>query len=58
MSKINELFDQKISIVNIGLESFYKELKSQNVEAIQVDWRPPAGGNKKMISLLSKLKSK
>ncbi len=58
MSKINELFKKEISVVNVGLESFYNELKSQDVKAIHVDWRPPAFGNKKMSSLLSRLKSK
>ncbi|MCK5763910.1 MAG: fdrA domain protein [Clostridiales bacterium] len=58
MSKVNELFKKEISVVNVGLESFYNELKSQDVKAIHVDWRPPACGNKKMSSLLSRLKSK
>ncbi len=58
MSKVNELFGKPLSVVNIGLESFFDELKSQDVKAIQVDWRPPAGGNKKMNSLLNRLKSK
>lgn len=55
--KINELFNKELKVVNIGLESFYKDLKNQNVKVIHVDWRPTAGGNKKMNSLLSKLKS-
>ncbi len=58
MNKINELFNKDLKVVNIGLEAFYRELKSQNIDAIHVNWRPPAGGNKKMASLLSRLKSK
>lgn len=58
MSKVNELFNKKIKIVNLGLESFYKDLKEQKVEAVHVNWRPPAGGNKRMALLLSKLKGK
>ncbi|MBF8984216.1 fdrA domain protein [Lutibacter sp. B2] len=56
MNKINELFNKEISVINMGLESFYTDLKKQDVKAIHVDWRPPAGGNKKMASLLSRLK--
>lgn len=56
MSKINELFNKELRIINIGLESFYIDLKKQGYSAIHVDWRPLAGGNEKMISLLSKLK--
>ncbi len=40
----------------MGLESFYKDLKDQDVQTIQMNWRPPAGGNKKMADLLARLK--
>lgn len=56
MSKINELFEKDLKVVNIGLESFYNDLKKQEVEVIHVDWRPTAGGSKKLASLLSRLK--
>lgn len=56
MSKINELFNKELKIINIGLESFYTDLKKQNHSVVQVDWRPVAGGSKKLASLLSKLK--
>jgi hypothetical protein len=56
MSKIDELFKADLKVVNIGLESFYSDLKKQEVEVVHVNWRPTAGGNKKMASLLSRLK--
>ncbi|SKC42534.1 fdrA domain protein [Maledivibacter halophilus] len=56
MEKIKELFKKELNVVNIGLESFYMDLKKQNKKAIHLDWKPPAGGNEKMASLLSKLK--
>ncbi len=56
MTKINELFQQELKIINMGLESFNENLKKQNVKTIQVDWKPPARGNKKMLSLLDKLR--
>lgn len=55
MSKINELFKKEVKVLNIGLESFSEELKSQEVKTIHMDWRPPAGGNEKMMALLAKL---
>ncbi len=58
MSKINELFDSKLTVINMGLESFYEELKSQDVPVIHMNWRPKAGGNKKMAGLLGRLKKK
>jgi hypothetical protein len=56
MSKVNELFKTELKVVNIGLESFYDDLKEQGVPVIHVNWRPTAGGNKKLASLLSRLK--
>lgn len=53
---INKFFSKEVKVINLGLESFAKDLKTQNIKVVHVDWRPPAGGNKKMISLLAKLK--
>jgi len=54
-SKINDLLEEPLKVVNVGLEGFAKELKQQGVEVIQVDWVPPAGGDPKLADLLSKL---
>jgi hypothetical protein len=56
MTRINELFQEELKVINMGLQSFEENLKEQNVKTVQVDWKPPAGGNKKMLSLLDKLK--
>lgn len=56
MNKINELFNKEVKVINMGLESFYKDLKKQDIKTIHVDWRPSAGGNKKMSALLARLK--
>jgi hypothetical protein len=56
MTKVNELFNMELKIINMGLDSFYTDLKQQNIKAIHIDWKPVAGGNKKLSSLLSKLK--
>lgn len=56
MNKINKLFKEDLRVINMGLESFNKDLKKQKVKTVQVDWKPPAGGNEKMLSLLDKLK--
>ena len=56
-SKNKNLLEQPLQVINIGLEGFAKELSGQGVKVIQVDWAPPAGGDPKMASLLSKLGS-
>lgn len=47
---------QPLAAINLGLESFYESLTSQGAQAVHVDWRPPAGGNEKLASLLAKMK--
>ncbi|HZK29251.1 MAG TPA: fdrA domain protein [Clostridia bacterium] len=54
---VNELFKKEMKIVNIGLESFYRDFQEQGIPSIHVQWKPLAGGNRKMASLLGKLKS-
>ena len=54
---VDELFKKDLKVINIGLKSFYFDLKSQEVQAVHVNWKPVAGGNAKMASLLARLKS-
>ncbi len=56
MGKLNELFQKELVVVNFGIDSFYEDLKSQKVQAAQVDWKPAAGGNKKLAGMLDLLK--
>ena len=56
MDRINKLFKQDLKIINMGLESFHKDLRKQNVKTVQVDWTPPARGNEKILHWLAKLK--
>ncbi|NLE83600.1 MAG: fdrA domain protein [Chloroflexi bacterium] len=52
---VNDLFKKELKIVNMGLKSFYADFKSQNVTAVHVNWKPKAGGKKKMLDLLGRL---
>lgn len=56
MAKLNEFFGKELKVINMGLDSFSEDLKSQQVETLQMDWRPPAGGNVRLASLLNRLK--
>jgi FdrA protein len=51
-----EQLNQPLAAVNVGLESFYESLVSQGAQAVHVEWRPPAGGNEKLASLLARMK--
>jgi FdrA protein len=43
--------------INVGLETFYDSLVAQGAAAVQLDWRPPAGGDEKLMGILSKMKT-
>lgn len=46
---------EPLQVINIGLESFADDLRAQGVAVIQLDWRPPAGGNARLAALLARL---
>jgi FdrA protein len=45
----------ELKVVNIGISTFADDLRSQGVEVVHVDWKPPAGGDVEMLKLLEKL---
>ena len=57
MGSINKLFAGKLTVINMGVESFKDELAAQGVNATQLDWRPPAGGDPVLAAALDKLVS-
>jgi FdrA protein len=44
-------------VINIGLEAFHASLLAQGASSVQVDWRPPAGGNEKLAGILARMKA-
>ena len=55
--EIEKFLKSPLSVVNVGLEAFARDLERQGVEVIDVDWRPPAGGDPGLADLLAKLGS-
>jgi hypothetical protein len=51
------LLSRPIKVINVGLDRFARELETQAVPVVQVEWGPPAGGNAKLAALLAKLGS-
>ncbi|MEZ4558229.1 MAG: hypothetical protein R2854_17635 [Caldilineaceae bacterium] len=45
-----------LAAVNVGLESFTASLEAQGAGVVQVDWRPPAGGNERLAGILARMK--
>lgn len=53
--KILELFRSELVVVNVGPKLFAAALEKQGCRAVQVDWRPVAGGDKEMQEILELL---
>jgi len=49
------ILTEKLKVVNIGISTFADDLRSQGVEVVHVEWKPPAGGDTEMQRLLEKL---
>ena len=51
------LFEQeKLTVVNLGLEVLNDAVNKQDATGVQVNWRPPAGGNLRLIEIIERLK--
>ncbi len=55
VERINELFRSDLSVVNMGLDGFADDFEREGVGVTRVAWKPPAGGSRKIVDLLSRL---
>lgn len=53
--KVEELLEERPRVVNVGLRDFARDLEEQEVEVVQLDWRPPLPEDEEMKRLLEKL---
>ncbi len=49
---------KELKVLNVGLESFKEALEKQNVPVVQVQWKPEAGGNIKLLEIIDRLREK
>lgn len=49
---LKDLISGELSVINIGLEGFTEALIDQNVDYVQFNWRPSAGGNEELMKVL------
>lgn len=50
--KILDLFRSELVTVNVGPRLFATALEQQGYRTVQVNWKPPAGGDKEMQEIL------
>jgi hypothetical protein len=48
MSKINDLFEQRLSVVNVGLAGMAESVHEQRVPVLDLDWQPPREGVRRL----------
>ena len=54
-SETKDLLVTPLTVINIGLDEFARDLELQDVPVVNMDWSPPAGGDPKLADLLSRL---
>ncbi|WP_019637902.1 DUF1116 domain-containing protein [Paenibacillus fonticola] len=55
MSRINDLFQSDLHVINVGIEYFKDDMKQQKANVTHLDWQPPGGGKPELIKALDKL---
>ena len=53
--KIIAMFRSELVTVNVGPKLFAVALEEQGYRTVQVNWKPPAGGDKEMQEILKLL---
>lgn len=51
-----EALAERPAVIGLGVEVFHAGLLAQGAQAVHVDWRPPAGGDERLASILARLK--
>jgi hypothetical protein len=55
---MNQLFDNELKVINIGMKSFKETLDGLKVNSVQVDWKPPIFSDSKVFQVINKNKDK
>jgi len=55
MIETDKLLQSEVRVINIGLQSFARDLRIHKTAVVHVDWSPPAVKDARIAHLLSKL---
>ena len=53
-----DVLNKPLAGINVGLESFTESLTEQGAQVVHVDWKPVAGGNERLSSILQRMQKK
>jgi len=57
LQPIRNLFANELHVINLGLHSFAETLRGTGTPVVDVDWKPPAGGDPELIATLDRLRA-
>lgn len=57
LQPIRNLFANELHVINLGLHSFAETLRGTGTPVVDVDWKPPAGGDPELIAILDTLRA-
>ncbi len=52
---INALFQESLRVLNLGSKSFIEDYERQDVAYVNLDWQPPAGGDRRLLGALKQV---
>src|ERR1035437_9618483 len=55
---MNQLFENELKVINIGMKSFKETLDGLRVHSVQIDWQPPIFSDSKVFQVINKNKEK
>ena len=50
-----QLFSGELKVINVGLSHFAETIRQQNVEVVQVNWKPGVEGDVELGSILDSI---
>jgi succinyl-CoA synthetase alpha subunit len=55
-ASVMQLLNSKPHVINIGLKSFNDSIQKFGGQSVQLNWKPAAGGDKKLIRILNEIR--
>ena len=55
MSDLHGLLSRELHVVNLGLASFAETLREHGTPVLDLDWRPPAGGDSELADVVDRM---
>jgi len=51
----DSILGKKLNVITIGVSTFAEDLRKQGIDVLDLEWKPPAGGDLEMANILDRL---